>query len=453
MHQALLAGFLIISASVVISVTPATTKAGYGKGILGTGIALLRKDGSGREKWNPALVDLTIALIKLIKALRRLPLYVAYRILSEYIRRKTNPKLPSPRVLFPGGMVSRLMWKLKGDVKTTLVKQALNFINIQRGNHTCFHELGCFDTKNRLALPIGGPANPYAVGTRLTFFGGRNATGVRVNHITWKRHYKRHSWNMTKPFAAIIHGFTESGNAAWMHQMKDAFIQYHDFNVIIVDWGPGAAPPNYAIAAANTPVPGAQLSLLLNKMAKTAEGTRFYSRVHLVGFSLGAQAAGFCGRHYYKATGSLLNRITGLDPAGPLFRSTKVELSKTDAKFVDIIHTNAGNLKDYKFGIMSSTGHVDFHPNGGSNQPNCTDRLKDVGCSHGRAPAMFIESLKIRKCSFKAYTCKGGWKQYRSCKQHANPSNTGEMGYWSINRKGRGDEYLETCGSPPYCIS
>lgn len=41
-------------------------------------------------------------------------------------------------------------------------------------------------------------------------------------------------------------------------------------------------------------------------------------------------------------------------------------LDKTDAIFVDIIHTNAGQN-----GFDRSIGHIDFYPNGGKKQPNC----------------------------------------------------------------------------------
>ncbi|KAK8784521.1 hypothetical protein V5799_009114 [Amblyomma americanum] len=94
-------------------------------------------------------------------------------------------------------------------------------------------------------------------------------------------------------------------------------------------------------------------------------------RVHLVGFSLGAHAAGFCGRHFYNSTQQQLGRITGLDPAGPLFENPNISLSSSDVTFVDVIHTNGGPINDLKFGRKNPMGHVDFYPNGGSDQPGC----------------------------------------------------------------------------------
>lgn len=63
-----------------------------------------------------------------------------------------------------------------------------------------------------------------------------------------------------------------------------------------------------------------------------------------------------------------LPRITGLDPAMPGFITADNEnkLDKSDAKFVDVIHTNA-----FVQGQVQESGHVDFYVNGGTIQPGC----------------------------------------------------------------------------------
>lgn len=64
--------------------------------------------------------------------------------------------------------------------------------------------------------------------------------------------------------------------------------------------------------------------------------------------------------------------LTGLDPARPAFEDCigpENHLDRTDAEFVDIIHSCAGFL-----GFKNPIGHVDFYPNGGSPpQPGCTE--------------------------------------------------------------------------------
>ena len=67
------------------------------------------------------------------------------------------------------------------------------------------------------------------------------------------------------------------------------------------------------------------------------------------------------------------NLIIGLDPAGPLFEGYdgKVRLDKSDANYVDIIHSNGESLIVGGFGTWEAIGHVDFYPNGGRAQRGC----------------------------------------------------------------------------------
>lgn len=62
--------------------------------------------------------------------------------------------------------------------------------------------------------------------------------------------------------------------------------------------------------------------------------------------------------------------LTGLDPALPLFYSAHFNrrLSRNDAKFVDVIHTNA-----LVQGQLAPCGDVDFYVNGGLSQPGCNN--------------------------------------------------------------------------------
>ena len=98
---------------------------------------------------------------------------------------------------------------------------------------------------------------------------------------------------------------------------------------------------------------------------------------------------GLAGQEVKRLTGQLVGRISGLDPAGPLFltASNIVILDRTDAKFVDIIHTN-GNVQ----GMMKATGHADFYPNGGEKQTGCA-LIDTTSCGHSRCHEMYLSSL------------------------------------------------------------
>lgn len=83
------------------------------------------------------------------------------------------------------------------------------------------------------------------------------------------------------------------------------------------------------------------------------EGARNF---HLIGLSLGAHVSGFAGKVFQKKLHVNIDRITGLDPAGPCYfkETTDNMLTKTDADFVDSIHTSVGT-----FGISIPVGKHD----------------------------------------------------------------------------------------------
>ena len=62
----------------------------------------------------------------------------------------------------------------------------------------------------------------------------------------------------------------------------------------------------------------------------------------------------------------------GLDPASLYFTNVNndARLDRSDARYVDVIHTDAGF-----FGTSKKGGHSDFFPNGGSRQPGCVFKI------------------------------------------------------------------------------
>lgn len=68
-----------------------------------------------------------------------------------------------------------------------------------------------------------------------------------------------------------------------------------------------------------------------------------------------------------------LKILTGLDPAKPIFNffNNDGRLDSSDAEFVDVIHTDV-----LERGMLAVSGHVDFYPNGGTNQPGCKEQTE-----------------------------------------------------------------------------
>lgn len=109
--------------------------------------------------------------------------------------------------------------------------------------------------------------------------------------------------------------------------------------MIVVDWEAGAALPNYVQAAANTQLVGKQIANLIKVIN---QNLNFEPKdYHLIGFSLGAHIAGFAGSEIKN-----ISRITGLDPASPLFEgyTIRARLDPSDAIFVDVIHSNGDSF-------------------------------------------------------------------------------------------------------------
>ena len=129
-------------------------------------------------------------------------------------------------------------------------------------------------------------------------------------------------------------------------------------------------------------------------------------------------------------------------------------LTKDDAQFVDIIHTNAGNnLASLKFGMTKATGHVDFYPNGGVKQPACKGQ-RLTSCSHNHAVLYFEASISGPDCQFHAFKC-NTWSNFaaRNDRDPKCPFSVARMGYYSFESKERGVFYLETHSDYPYCVT
>ena len=105
-----------------------------------------------------------------------------------------------------------------------------------------------------------------------------------------------------------------------------------------------------------------------------------------------------------------LKRITGLDPAKPLFitASDDKRLDKSDAEFVQVIHTDV-----FEKGMLVPMGHADFYVNGGYKQPGCreeTSAPNGESCNHNRAPRFYGESISS-KVGFWGFRC-AHWHRY-----------------------------------------
>ena len=148
-----------------------------------------------------------------------------------------------------------------------------------------------------------------------------------------------------------------------------------------VDLPSFSSTTGYSKAASNTMVVGHALGRLTESIYSFAGRGNLKS--FCVGHSLGSHICGFTGKI------KQLDGIIALDPAGVFFETHYKEnrIDKGDAKYVEAIHTDAGEL-----GLIKPVGHVDIYLNGGKQQPYCTGWTNEIGCSH-LFPLWFLPTM------------------------------------------------------------
>ncbi|CAH0693560.1 unnamed protein product [Chilo suppressalis] len=332
----------------------------------------------------------------------------------------------------------------------------------------CYGEFGCFEDAGPFAYLETLPSSPQEVGTHFLMYstvsrGDQPLLAVSASNMSAAWGWATHAFDSARPTRVIVHGFGSNCDNVWVYEMRSALMAVEECNVVCVDWEGGATMPNYLRAAANTRLVGKQLAMLLQGLAEHID-LRFED-VHLIGFSLGAHVAGFAGSELRN-----ISRITGLDPAGPLFefQDPRARLDRSDAKFVDVIHSNGETLIFGGLGAAQPLGHVDFYPNGGRVQHGCSNlfvgAVSDLVlpwsapspegrslCNHRRAYKFFTDSVSP-KCHFPAFPC-ADYDTFLEgrCFPCDGQRRCGNMGYYADRSLGRGQLYLLTREEEPFC--
>ncbi|XP_029999989.1 endothelial lipase [Sphaeramia orbicularis] len=265
-------------------------------------------------------------------------------------------------------------------------------------------------------------------------------------------------FNATAKTIFIIHGWTIGGMFEnWMHKLVSAVMQREsEANVIVVDWLL-MAQQLYPDAVNHTRTVGSDIASMLNWLQD--ERQLPLENVHLIGYSLGAHVAGYAGTFVRGKIG----RITGLDPAGPMFEGVeeKKRLSPDDADFVDVLHTYTREALGLSIGIQQPIGDIDIYPNGGDVQPGCalSDVLAVAGnfmevmkCEHERAVHLFVDSLMNKEHMSYAFQCTGPDRFKKGICLSCRKNRCNNFGYNARKmRKRRNSKmYLKTRADTPF---
>ena len=221
----------------------------------------------------------------------------------------------------------------------------------------------------------------------------------------------------------IVHGFTETASS-WADPMA-RWIMAKDktpnLAVITIDWKKEAeifrglsdfSLRPYRPAHANSRYVGVAAERVIKQFPSLKE-------THCIGQSLGAHVCAFLSNAMMQDMGVKLNRISAMDPAGPLFYTTVLfnkpiyakldeKLDKSDADLVDVIHSDSD-----MWGFYQSAGHADFYIGKnleqlGKDQAECSGlSYSSLFCDHFRAMNLYYNSIRNKDRCWVHFRCDG----------------------------------------------
>jgi len=327
----------------------------------------------------------------------------------------------------------------------------LVLLPVALATQVCYPPYGCFSNdppfNDKRAMLPEDPAHlltEFRLYNREHVGMGENIDPAKPNLITST------SFDSSKRTVIYTHGYEGQLGEWWTEPLRNALLEREDLNIIYVEWRRGATFP-IRKAAGNARLIGAQIFYLVK------EGLMKYAGidpedVHCIGYDIGAHVCGFAGKRLARLNRKrLMGRITALDATASSFEDADVDarLDKSDATFVDAIHTDSGNPG---FGITHPVGHLDFYPNGGKAQPGCVDDPGQIAtCSHYRAIEYFINSLDRNHCPMRGFSC-DNYDSFKAglcntCPEEGCPV----LGYDSEKALTSGPMYMYTTKRKPYC--
>ncbi|XP_022814759.1 inactive pancreatic lipase-related protein 1-like [Spodoptera litura] len=283
---------------------------------------------------------------------------------------------------------------------------------------------------------------------KLRFYNGKTAEQhVDIPLSQSQQLLQVQGFNQNNPTVFYIHGYVELPEQESIKVIVNAYLQARPgTNVILLDWSE-MAQGSYALNAVwNAKRVGPAAAEQLNKLIDLGLPLE---KLHIIGFSLGSQVAGYTARELKTRFNKYVKRVTVLDPAYPSFYPSTYLLQHVnagDAEFVDVIHTDAGG-----YGAPVPTGTADFWPNGGHRvQPGCPIfaliPLSDANlCSHWRSWQYYAESVRNPE-AFPASPA-SSYVNYQFNQNRA--LGMMYMGY-GCDKNARGNYYLTTNAQAPF---
>jgi Lipase len=215
-------------------------------------------------------------------------------------------------------------------------------------------------------------ASPYA-NVKFIFYGDSSSDSVIFldGNETAFSTVSTTYFDPAKPTKLHIHGWSESAQSESTLTIVNAYLtRKSEFNVVVFDWSPISLTRSVFLVPYEVHAVAQQAFLILTRL--TINGFK-PAQTHLSGFSFGNTIAGYVARNFKSKNAVTFPRLTVLDPPNlyktfdPLYLINIISrVSRNDATFVDVIHTNYDQIGD-----KPTRGHIDFWPNNGTAQPGC----------------------------------------------------------------------------------
>ncbi|KAF6211246.1 hypothetical protein GE061_014363 [Apolygus lucorum] len=259
------------------------------------------------------------------------------------------------------------------------------------------------------------------------------------------------NFNTSQPTKVLIHGYINYHGSFFNSEVRRGYeSRDQEYNIVVIDWSSMSYEPYFLTRFRLISIVQSTVALL--RRLQKNYGVKMKD-IHIIGHSLGAHIAGITGHMLNSEDDEgepKLGRITGLDPALPLFYTTRPpwRISDTSADVVDVIHTSS-----YGLGIHYRAGTVDFFVNGVTiTQPGCGIPGSsyffmdyDPVCAHYRVVQLFVESI-TKPHSLLARQCESMDDLENG---RCDDNDVAEMGE-NMPKSAVGSYFLRTKSSPPF---
>nr|CAI5865323.1 unnamed protein product [Callosobruchus analis] len=158
----------------------------------------------------------------------------------------------------------------------------------------------------------------FETGIRYHFFSHANPNRSQKVRIDTVESIHLTNFDANRETLFIIHGWKSHNESEISYHIREKILDGHDVNVFVVDWHI-VAGKSYLNAQGNVRKVGEYIAKFIRKLVELY-GLRL-DKLKFVGHSLGAHIAGNAGA----ALNGKVDRIMGLDPAGPLFSFKNID--------------------------------------------------------------------------------------------------------------------------------